>query len=190
MQIKSKKLSIEISPTDDVSSIPQGVSVFIRCMMPQHNLHQIIIQARRCVQHGLIPTAHIAACHFNRINDLITTLDSLYKVGCQSVLVMRGNQEPVGSFKHSQDLLETGIFEAFKVGVVADPEQTNDKNLAEKLAKNPNISFVVTQWCESKSKIQKLINWSQKPVYLGVPGLACQYSLLTMASKQLLENQF
>ena len=188
MRAKLHKFSIEISPTNDVSCIPKALRVFIRCLPSKHDLYQLVAQANRCVQQGIRPTAHITACHFNCKQDLIATLDSLYRVGCRSVLIMRGDQEPIGPFKNSIELLETGLFDAFEVGIVADPEQTNDKNLAYKLARNSNIAFVVTQWCENKNKIQKLINWLQKPVYLGVPGLSSMRTMLSMASRLNLQK--
>ena len=121
--------------------------------------------------------------------------------GIDEILCIAGAvEQPLGDFSNSMELLETGIFDKYKIkkiGIAGHPEGSPDisdnaiqtaldwKNKFH-LRTNANL-YIITQFCFESEPI---IAWDQKirelgnvlPIRLGIPGVASLKTLLSYAN--------
>jgi methylenetetrahydrofolate reductase (NADPH) len=167
---------------------------------PGMNLRDMAQLAARLRREGLEPVPHIAA---RRIENLFTLEDLLAQLageaGVKQVLIVAGDTTPEGQFDSTNQVLESGLLEKYKIrtiGVAGHPEGHRDvadavlrDALRRKNAYGQSTGasiYIVTQFMFSADP---LIAWERShgadigklPVIAGLPGLATAQTLLKYA---------
>ena len=97
-----------------------------------------------------------------------------------------GSTQPIGDFHCSLQLLETGLFEGFKIGIAGHPDGSpdiSDQDLEKAMInKKPYADYIVTQWLLDSKTIAKFISKQTLPVHVGITGPLKISSLLKFAS--------
>ena len=83
-------------------------------------------------------------------------------------------------------LLETGLFEGFKIGIAGHPDGSpdiSDKDLEKAMTdKKPFADYIVTQWSLDAGCIAKFVSKQSLPVHVGITGPLKISSLLKFAN--------
>jgi methylenetetrahydrofolate reductase (NADPH) len=117
--------SIELSPRDEFTGEPlrslldPGTTVFVS-HPPSVTHHDIVAACARLCRAGFVPVPHVAA---RRLASFTQASDFLHRAageaGVESVLLIGGDDSPVGPFHASLDLLATGVVERHGIMRVA-----------------------------------------------------------------------
>ena len=117
--------SIELSPRDDLAGdalrklLEPGWTVFVNHPASVTH-HDIVAACARLRRAGFIPMPHVAA---RRLASFTQASDFLQRVadeaGVDSILIIGGDDTPVGPFRSSLDLLATGVVERYGIRHVA-----------------------------------------------------------------------
>ncbi len=170
--------------------------------LPESDFKDTIRICHRLKNEGFIPIPHIAARSIKDLNFLDNAVNCLTnEIGIDEVLCIAGAvKEPIGDFSNSMELLETGVFDKYKIkkiGIAGHPEGCPDisdnaiqtalnwKNKFH-LRTNANL-YIITQFCFESEPI---VAWDKKirelgnvlPIRLGVPGVASLKTLLSYAN--------
>jgi len=177
-----------------------GAVVYIT-FLPGSDYRDTIAVARRLRAEGFEPAPHFAA---RSIRSHAEFEDYLARVtgeaGVEHVLTIAGAVDsPVGPFADSMALLETGLFDRYRIrqiGVAGHPEGSpdmSDEAIAKALAwkngfaeRSDAAMHIVTQFCFEAAPI---IAWDRRlnaegnrlPIRIGVPGIAKLSTLLNYA---------
>jgi methylenetetrahydrofolate reductase (NADPH) len=117
--------SIELSPRDEFASealrklLDPGMTVFVN-HPPSVTHHDIVAACARLHRAGFVPVPHVAArrlASFTQASDFLQRASS--EAGVESVLLIGGDDSPVGPFRASLDLLATGVIERYGINQVA-----------------------------------------------------------------------
>ena len=170
--------------------------------LPESDFKDTIRISRRLKTEGFIPIPHLAARSIKDLGFLDDAMNCLTsEAGVDEVLCIAGARDkPLGDFSNSMELLETGIFDKYKIktiGVAGHPEGCPDisnntiqtaLNWKNKFHLRTNASlYIITQFCFEPEPI---IAWDKKirelgnvlPIRLGVPGVASLKTLLSYAN--------
>jgi methylenetetrahydrofolate reductase (NADPH) len=83
-------------------------------------------------------------------------------------------------------LLETGLFEGWKIGIAGHPDGSpdiSDEDLKKAMRdKKPYADYIVTQWSLNAEPIAKFISEQTLPVHVGITGPLRISSLLKFAN--------
>jgi len=94
--------------------------------------------------------------------------------GVKQALVIGGSAQPVGDFHCSLQLLETGLFEGFRIGIAGHPDRSpdiSDSDLEKAMKdKKPYADYIVTQWLMEPDPIIKFVSKQSIPVHVGITG--------------------
>jgi methylenetetrahydrofolate reductase (NADPH) len=117
--------SIELSPRDEFAGEPlrkvldPGTIVFVN-HPPSVTYHDIVAACARLRRAGFVPVPHVAA---RRLASFTQACDFLHRAAAEAdvdqVLLIGGDEKPVGPFHASLDLLATGVVERKGIGHVA-----------------------------------------------------------------------
>src|SRR4029077_19719174 len=117
--------SIELSPRDELAGealrrlLDPGTSVFVN-HPPSVTHHDIVAACARLRRAGFVPVPHVAA---RRLASFTQANDFLRRVAVESevdrVLIIGGDDTPVGPFRAGLDLLATGVVERHGIAQVA-----------------------------------------------------------------------
>ena len=106
--------------------------------------------------------------------------------GVKQALVIGGSAEPIGDYHCSLQLLETGLFQGFKIGIAGHPEGSPDisESDLEKAMKEkePFADYIVTQWLLNPDPINQFISKQKLPVHVGITGPLKITSLIKFAN--------
>ena len=106
--------------------------------------------------------------------------------GVKQALVIGGSAEPIGDYHCSLQLLDTGLFQGFKIGIAGHPEGSPDisESDLEKAMKDkmPFADYIVTQWLLNPDPINKFISKQSLPVHVGITGPLKLTSLIKFAN--------
>tara|TARA_Y100001970_G_scaffold3179_1_gene3712 strand:+ start:304 stop:825 length:522 start_codon:yes stop_codon:yes gene_type:complete len=106
--------------------------------------------------------------------------------GVKQALVIGGSAEPIGDYHCSLQILETGLFEGFKIGIAGHPEGSpdiSDSDLDKAMKdKKPFADYIVTQWLLNPEPINKFISKQSLPVHVGITGPLKLTSLIKFAN--------
>jgi methylenetetrahydrofolate reductase (NADPH) len=197
--------SIEASSGDAAieaaaSHLASGSDVYVN-WLPDDNHHRSVAACATLRRAGLNPVPHVAARYLTGLTQLQDFLARLAgEAGVQQVLAIAGDRDrPVGPFDSSLQLLETGLFERYriaKVGLAGYPEgnpriatQALATALSLKLARAAEgglSPYIVTQFC---FEAQPIIDWTRRlrgegvtaPVHVGLAGPAGLATLMKFA---------
>ena len=106
--------------------------------------------------------------------------------GVKQALVIGGSAQPIGDFHCSLQLLETGLFEGWKIGIAGHPDGSpdiSDKDLEKAMIdKKPYADYIITQWCLDVKPIASFLSKQTLPVRVGITGPLKISSLLKFAN--------
>ena len=115
---------------------------------------------------------HIAAKKIKNREEAYELSNELCKY-CTKVFIIGGSDKQEGAFKTVGELVSTGAFDNFRIGVGGFPEGNGslsyEKGISILKQKTSYASFVVTQWSLDKKVIKRFLDDSPLPVYLGIP---------------------
>jgi methylenetetrahydrofolate reductase (NADPH) len=188
--------SIELSPRDEFAGealrklLAPGTSVFVNHPSSVTH-HDIVAACARLHRAGFVPVPHVAArrlASFTQAGDFLQRAAG--EAGVDRVLLIGGDDSPVGPFKSGLDLLATGLIERHGIGQVAFggyPEghpaidaQTLDAALRAKVALARQGGLAVSLVTQFGFEAEPILRWiaAQRapgvdcPVHVGVAGPA------------------
>ena len=179
------KFSLEIGPKTELSTLPALKDVYIT-MLPGGDYKETAQQAINLVKKGFNPIPHFPARSIENEAQLKEYVSMCKDGGVKQALVIGGSREPVGIFDSSIQLLETGYFEAMKIGIAGHPEGSpdiSDSNLEKAMKdKKPYADYIVTQWLLDPQPIIDFISKQTVPVHVGITGPLKITSLIKFAN--------
>ena len=177
--------SLEIGLRTDLNTLPKIEDIYITLLRGDH-YKDVANKAKELIAIGKNPVPHFPARSIKNKNDLKEYVTMCKDFGVKQVLVIGGSAQPVGDFHSSFQLLETGFFEDFKIGIAGHPEGSpdiSDSDLEKAMIdKKPYADYIVTQWLMEASPIIDFISKQTLPVHVGIAGPAKITSLLKFAS--------
>ncbi len=177
--------SIEITIKTDLLNLPKIKDVYIT-MLPGHDYKDVVKKASELVKAGFNPVPHFPARSIKDKSDLKDYVLKCKDEGVNQALVIGGSTQPIGDFHCSLQLLETGLFDGFKIGIAGHPDGSpdiSDKDLEKAMIdKKPFADYIVTQWLLDSDSITKFISKQSLPVHVGITGPLNITSLLKFAN--------
>ena len=177
--------SLEITMKTDLSVLPKVKDVYIT-MLPGNNFRDVANKAKELVQSGFNAVPHFPARSIKNSNDLKDYISMCKDFGVKQALVIGGSSEPIGDYHCSLQLLETGLFKGFKIGIAGHPEGSpdiSDSDLEKAMQdKKPFADYIVTQWLLNPDSINKFISKQSLPVHVGITGPLKISSLIKFAN--------
>ena len=177
--------SLEITMKTDLSVLPKVKDVYIT-MLPGNNFRDVANKAKELVQSGFNAVPHFPARSIKNSNDLRDYISMCKDFGVKQALVIGGSSEPIGDYHCSLQLLETGLFKGFKIGIAGHPEGSpdiSDSDLEKAMQdKKPFADYIVTQWLLNPDSINKFISKQSLPVHVGITGPLKISSLIKFAN--------
>ena len=169
----------------DLSVLPKVKDVYIT-MLPGNDFREVANKAKELVQSGFNPVPHFPARSIKNLNELKDYVLMCKDFGVKQALVIGGSSEPIGDYHCSLQLLETGFFNGFKIGIAGHPEGSpdiSDSDLEKAMQdKKPFADYIVTQWLLNPDSIAKFISKQSLPVHVGITGPLKISSLIKFAN--------
>jgi len=177
--------SLEITMKTNLSELPKVKDVYIT-MLPGNDYKEVASKATELAKSGFNPVPHFPARSIKNQAELKDFVRRCKDGGVRQVLVIGGSAQPIGDFHCSLQLLETGLFEGFRIGIAGHPEGSPDisNSILEKamMEKKPHADYIVTQWTLNSDPIAKFISKQTLPVHVGITGPLKISSLLKFAN--------
>ena len=169
----------------DLSVLPKVKDVYIT-MLPGDDFKKVANKAKELAQSGFNPVPHFPARSIKNLKDLKDYVSMCKDFGVKQALVIGGSSEPIGDYHCSLQLLETGLFKGFKIGIAGHPEGSpdiSDSDLEKAMQdKKPFADYIVTQWLLNPDSINKFISKQSLPVHVGITGPLKISSLIKFAN--------
>ena len=145
----------------DLSNLPKVKNVYIT-MLPGNDYKEIANKAEELFKSGFNPVPHFPARSIKNMGELKDYAKRCKDIGVKQVLVIGGSAQPIGDFHCSLQLLETGLFEGFKIGIAGHPDGSpdiSDSDLEKAMIdKKPYADYIVTQWALNAESILNFIS--------------------------------
>ncbi len=155
-------------------------------MLPGNDFRDVANKAKELVQNGFNPVPHFPARSIKNLNELKDYVSMCKDFGVKQALVIGGSTEPTGDYHCSLQILESGLFEGWKIGIAGHPDGSpdiSDSDLEKAMKdKMPFADYIVTQWLLDSQPIAKFISKQTLPVHVGITGPLKISSLLKFAS--------
>jgi len=183
-------MSLEITTRNEVPASVAYEEIFVT-WLPTEGKDAIIAKTLELHAKGLKPVPHIAAF---KIKDAAEAHDIAAAVApcTKKVFIIRGGGQQEGVFSTVDELVATGAFQGFEIGVGGFPDANSPVTYEEGIAilrrKAAYASFVVTQWSLNEPAIARFLDDSPLPVYLGVPNRCSLKQLARFAAVCGVEN--
>ena len=178
------KFSLEITMKTDLSVLPKVQDVYIT-MLPGNDFRDVANKAKELVQNGFNPVPHFPARSIKNLNELKDYVSMCKDFGVKQALVIGGSAEPIGDYHCSLQILESGLFKDWKIGIAGHPDGSpdiSDSDLEKAMKdKMPFADYIVTQWLLDSQSIAKFISKQTLPVHVGITGPLKLSSLLKFA---------
>ena len=169
----------------DLSVLPKVKDVYIT-MLPGNDFRDVANKAKELVHNGFNPVPHFPARSIKNLNELKDYVSMCKDFGVKQALVIGGSTEPTGDYHCSLQILESGLFEGWKIGIAGHPDGSpdiSDSDLEKAMKdKIPFADYIVTQWLLDSQPIAKFISKQTLPVHVGITGPLKISSLLKFAS--------
>ncbi len=169
----------------DLSVLPKVKDVYIT-MLPGNDFRLVAQKAKELVQSGFNPVPHFPARSIKDFTELKDYISMCKDFGVKQALVIGGSAEPIGDYHSSLQILETGLFDGFKIGIAGHPEGSpdiSDSDLEKAMKdKKPFADYIVTQWLLNPDPINDFISKQSLPVHVGITGPLKITSLLKFAN--------
>jgi len=177
--------SIEITMKTDLSELPKVKNVYIT-MLPGNDYREVASKATELVKSGFNPVPHFPARSIKNQAELKDFVNRCKDGGVKQALVIGGSAQPIGDFHCSLQLLETGLFEGWKIGIAGHPDGSpdiSDPDLEKAMKdKKPYADYIVTQWLLDVNSIAEYVSKQTLPVHVGIAGSLKISSLLKFAN--------
>ena len=177
--------SLEITMKTDLSELPKVKDVYIT-MLPGNDYREVANKATELTKSGFNPNPHYPARSIKNQSELKDFANRCKDGGVKQALVIGGSAQPIGDFHCSLQLLETGLFEGWKIGIAGHPDGSpdiSDKDLEKAMNdKKPYADYIITQWCLDVEPISAFLSKQTLPVRVGITGPLKITSLLKFAN--------
>ena len=177
--------SLEITMKTDLSELPKVKDVYIT-MLPGNDYREVANKATELTKSGFNPVPHFPARSIKNQSELKDFVNRCKDGGVKQALVIGGSAQPIGDFHCSLQLLETGLFEGWKIGIAGHPDGSpdiSDKDLEKAMNdKKPYADYIITQWCLDVEPISAFLSKQTLPVRVGITGPLKITSLLKFAN--------
>ena len=177
--------SLEIGLKTDLAHLPNIKDVYIT-MLPGEDFRNVVNKAKELFQMGYNPVPHFPARSIKNLGILKDYVMRCKDGGVKQALVIGGSAQPVGDFHCSLQLLETGLFEGFRIGIAGHHDGSpdiSDSDLEKAMReKKPYADYIVTQWLMESDPIIKFVSKQTLPVHVGITGPLKISSLLKFAN--------
>ncbi len=177
--------SLEITMNTKLSNLPKVKDVYIT-MLPGDDYKEIANKALELSKSGFNPVPHFPTRSIKNIEALKDYVNRCKDGGVKQALVIGGSVQPIGDFHCSLQLLETGLFEGFKIGIAGHPDGSpdiSDLDLEKAMIEKKSYAdYIVTQWLLDAESIAKFISKQTLPVHVGITSPLKISSLLKFAN--------
>ena len=177
--------SLEVSLKTDLNNLPKVKDVYIT-LLPGEDFRQVADKAKELTNLSFNPVPHFPARSIKNLNVLKDYIKRCKDCGVKQALVIGGSAQPIGDFHCSLQLLETGLFEGFRIGIAGHPDGSpdiSDSDLEKAMEdKKPYADYIVTQWLMEPEPIIKFVSKQTIPVHVGITGPMKISSLLKFAN--------
>ena len=177
--------SVEITIKTNISILPKVKDIYIT-MLPGNDYREVASKAIELAKSGFNPVPHFPARSIKNQSELKDFVKRCKDGGVKQALVIGGSAQPIGDFHCSLHLLETGLFEGWKIGIAGHPDGSpdiSDSDLEKAMNdKKPYANYIVTQWLLDSDPIAKFISKQTLPVHVGITGPLKISSLLKFAN--------
>jgi len=177
--------SLEITMKTDLSELPKVKDIYIT-MLPGDDYKGVANKAAELTKSGFNPVPHFPARSIKNQNELKDFVNRCKDGGVKQALVIGGSAQPIGDFHCSLQLLETGLFEGWKIGIAGHPDGSpdiSDKDLEKAMIdKISYAGYFITQWCLDVKPIAAFLSKQTLPVRVGITGPLKISSLLKFAN--------
>ena len=177
--------SLEIGLKTNLSNLPKVKDVYIT-LLPGEDFRQVAEKAKELANLSFNPVPHFPARSIKNLDILKDYVMRCKDGGVKQALVIGGSAQPVGDFHCSLQLLETGLFEGFRIGIAGHPDGSpdiSDSDLEKAMKdKKPYADYIVTQWLMEPDPIIKFVSKQSIPVHVGITGPMKVRSLLKFAN--------
>lgn len=177
--------SLEITMKTDLSELPKVKDVYIT-MLPGNDYREVANKAAELAKSGYNPVPHFPARSIKNQSELEDFVNRCKDGGVKQALAIGGSAQPIGDFHSALQLLETGLFEGWKIGIAGHPDGSpdiSDKDLEKAMIdKKPYADYIITQWLLDADPIVKFISKQTLPVHVGITGPLKISSLLKFAN--------
>ena len=177
--------SLEIGLKTGLNNLPKVKNVYIT-LLPGEDFRQVVNKAKELTNLGFNPVPHFPARSIKNLNNLKDYVKRCKDDGVKQALVIGGSAQPIGDFHCSLQLLETGLFEGFRIGIAGHPDGSpdiSDSDLEKAMRnKKPYADYIVTQWLMEPEPIIKFVSKQTIPVHVGITGPMKISSLLKFAN--------
>ena len=177
--------SIEVGLKTDLTKLPKVKDVYIT-LLPGNDFREVANKAKELVNYGFNPVPHFPARSIKNIGDLKEYVKMCKDFGVNQALVIGGSEQPIGDFHCSLQLLETGLFEDFRIGIAGHPDGSPDISNSDlekaMIDKKPYADYIVTQWLMETDPIIKFVSKQTLPVHVGITGPLKISNLLKFAT--------
>jgi len=177
--------SLEITMKTDLSELPKVKDIYIT-MLPGDDYKGVANKAAELTKSGFNPVPHFPARSIKNQNELKDLVNRCKDGGVKQALVIGGSAQPIGDFHCSLQLLETGLFEGWKIGIAGHPDGSpdiSDKDLEKAMNdKKSYADYIITQWCLDVKPIAAFLPKQTLPVHIGITGPLKISSLLKFAN--------
>jgi len=165
--------SLEITMKTNLSELPKVKDVYIT-MLPGNDYREIANKATELAKSGFNPVPHFPARSIKNQSELKDFVNRCKDGGVKQALVIGGSAQPIGDFHCSLQLLETGLFEGWKIGIAGHPDGSpdiSDTDLEKAMIdKKPYADYIITQWCFDVKPIASFLSKQTLPVHVGITG--------------------
>jgi len=177
--------SLEITMKTDLSELPKVKDVYIT-MLPGNDYREVANKATELTKSGFNSVPHFPARSIKNQSELKDFVNRCKDGGVKQALVIGGSAQPIGDFHCSLQLLETELFEGWKIGIAGHPDGSpdiSDKDLEKAMIdKKPYADYIITQWCLDVKPIASFLSKQTLPVRVGITGPLKISSLLKFAN--------
>ena len=177
--------SLEIGLKTNLSNLPKVKDVYIT-LLPGEDFRQVAEKAKELANLSFNPVPHFPARSIKNLDILKDYVMRCKDGGVKQALVIGGSAQPVGDFHCSLQLLETGLFQGFRIGIAGHPDGSpdiSDSDLEKAMKdKKPYADYIVTQWLMEPDPIIKFVSKQSIPVHVGITGPMKVSSLLKFAN--------
>ena len=169
----------------DLSTLPKVKDVYIT-MLHENDFREIAKKAVELAQSGFNPVPHFPARSIKNLKELKDYINLCKDGGVKQALVIGGSSQPIGDYHCSLQLLETGLFQGWRIGIAGHPDGSpdiSDKDLEKAMNdKKPYADYIITQWCIDVKPIASFLSKQTLPVHVGITGPLKISSLLKFAN--------
>jgi len=177
--------SLEIGLKTNLNYLPKVKDIYIT-LLPGEDCRKVAYKAKELANLSFNPVPHFPARSIKNLNNLKDYVKRCKDDGVKQTLVIGGSAQPIGDFHCSLQLLETGLFEGFKIGIAGHPDGSpdiSDSDLEKAMRdKKPYADYIVTQWLMEPEPIIKFVSKQTIPVHVGITGPMKISSLLKFAN--------